>query len=142
MNEAERVLRAQFHFGSTGLGPIDAIAEAGSSFIDQVHPDIQLSLFGPGGDKQIIHGKAGYKAFMTRCLSVIASRSDEIISIDGAGQEMAIVRAKAYRKSAVNGEEIHYEWVMLYRVENGLVTFAADMLDRAAVDFWTRVEIA
>ncbi|MCY1464199.1 hypothetical protein D9M71_821950 [compost metagenome] len=47
-----------------------------------------------------------------------------------------LVHAKMWRKAAATGEEIHYEWAMLYRVENGQIIYGSDMLDRDAQELW------
>ena len=59
-----------------------------------------------------------------------------IVAID---EQCAFVRASAWRKSKATGEEIAYEWAMLYRVEDGLITYGADMLDADAQAFWGRI---
>jgi hypothetical protein len=69
----------------------------------------------------------------------LAGRDDEIIAITGIDEQCALVHARAWRKSTASGEELRYEWAMLYRVENGLVTYATDMLDADAQAFWGRI---
>lgn len=76
---------------------------------------------------------------MSRCTELLAFRQDEIMTIDGIDEQCAFVRARAWRTSKATGEEIRYEWAMLYRVENGQITYGADMLDTDAQAFWARI---
>ena len=76
---------------------------------------------------------------MERCANALEARRDEILTITGIGEECALVHAKAWRKAAATGEEISYQWAMLYRIEGGQITYGSDMLDRDAQEFWRRV---
>ena len=136
MNAAEKRMREVFQFGAT-IEKSDVFKSGG--FGDHLHPEIQFSMFGPSGTKEFQIGRDNYLNFVEKCAALLSDRSDEIVSITSADEEIAIVTANAWRKSKSTGEEIHYQWVMLYRVEDGLVTYAADMLDRDAQEFWGRI---
>ena len=79
---------------------------------------------------------------MRSCTEALADRTDEIIAITGIDAERALVHARAWRKGKASGEELQYEWAMLYRVENGMVTYGVDMLDSDAQAFWGRIRSA
>lgn len=136
MNDAEKLLRKMFNVGK---GPIDAIGNSDTDPTTYFHPDVVNSLFGPSGTKELIVGREAFFQFVSRCASAVTDRSDEIIAITGIDQECALVHARAKRKSVANGQEIEYEWAMLYRVENGMITYGADMLDTDAQAFWGNV---
>jgi ketosteroid isomerase-like protein len=139
MNDAVKQLIKMFHFGEPG--EFDAIGSSGgdAGAFDHIHPDIVFSAYDIHGVRRHDAGLDAFKKFVAECDAAVSERRDEIISIDGAGDEMGIVRARAFRRSAASGETCEYEWVMAFRIENGLVTVAADMLDRAAADFWGRI---
>ncbi|KKW91869.1 nuclear transport factor 2 family protein [Sphingobium chungbukense] len=142
MNDAVKLLTRMFGFTEGGRQHPDVFPvgdENRSSPSDYFHPDVVHSLFGPSGTKETLVGRDAFLAFATGCAQALAERQDEIIAITGIDRECAFVHARAYRKSASNGEDIHYEWAMLYRVEQGLITYGADMLDAAAQAFWARV---
>lgn len=135
MNEAERLARAMF-----GIGEPDATDPfASGTRADHVHPDIEFSLFGMTGTKEVYRGREKYSEFVARCQAALADRSDEILSIEGIDEQSVFIRARAWRKSAATGEEIRYEWAVLQRVENGQITYSTDMLDRDAQEFWGRI---
>ena len=132
MNAAETLLRKVFRFGE----------QAGDVFADpgaHIHPDACVSLFGTSGGKETLIGRNAFVDFAHRCAEALAGRSDEIIAITGIDEECALVHARAWRKSKASGEELRYEWAMLYRVEKGMVTYAIDMLDADAQAFWGRI---
>lgn len=132
MNAAETLLRKVFRFGE----------QAGDVFTDpgaDIHPDARINLFGPSGGKETLIGRDAFVDFVRRCTEALAGRSDEIIAITGIDEECALVHARAWRKSKASDEELRYEWAMLYRVENGMVTYATDMLDADAQAFWGRI---
>jgi hypothetical protein len=132
MNAAELLLRKVFGFGEQGG---DVFADPGA----YIHLDARTSLFGPSGGKEAMIGRDAFVDFARRCEEALSGRSDEIIAITGIDEECALVHARAWRKSKASGEELRYEWCMLYRVEKGMVTYAADMLDADAQAFWGRI---
>jgi ketosteroid isomerase-like protein len=138
MNEAERLLRQIFRFDSEwdAIGAVDPVDKDSWAHI---HPDARYSMFGPTGIKEMLVGRDAFVDFVSRCAAAISERSDEIVAITGIDDQCAFVQAHAYRKSRATGEEIRYDWAMLYRVENGQVTYGADMLDADAQTFWGRV---
>lgn len=139
MNQAEKLLRGVFRFGDAGEW--DAIATIDRSRTESwthIHPDARYSLFGPSGTKEMLVGRDAFLDFVARCAAAISDRSDEIVAISGIDEQCALVHARAYRRSRATGEEIHYEWAMLYRVEDGRITYGADMLDADAQAFWGR----
>lgn len=141
MNAAVAVLSQQFGFGSDDT-PRDAFGnESGGSGepFAHVHPDARFSMFGPSGIKEMLEGKQAFVDFVSRCAAALADRSDEILAIMPVDEQSAFVHARAWRKSKASGEELRYEWAMLYRVEDGLITYGADMLDADAQAFWGRV---
>jgi len=138
MNQAEELLRAMFRFGDQ-TGDVFGTGESGGSRNDYFHPDTCSSLFGPSGTKEMLVGRDAYLAFVARCAAALSDRHDEILAITGIDEQCAFVHARAYRKSKATGEEIRYEWAMLYRVEDGRITYSADMLDADAQAFWGRV---
>lgn len=135
MNEAEKLLTRMFP--SAGDRDIFASDDAGgeNGFFA---PDVIHSLFGPSGTKELLVGRDAFFDFVQRCEGALSERRDEILTIRGIDNQCAFVHARAYRRSRANGEDIHYEWAMLYRVENGLITYGADMLDTRAQEFWGR----
>lgn len=135
MNEAEKLLDRMFP--ATGEQDIFANDDAGGDG-EFFAPDVIHSLFGPSGTKELLVGRDAFFDFAGRCADALSERSDEILSIQGIDHECALVHARAYRRSAANGEDIHYEWAMLYRVENGFITYGVDMLDARAQAFWGR----
>lgn len=141
MNEAERLLRRVFGFDSGQAGgDVFASARGGGSRPQQhIHDDAQYALFGPSGGKELLRGRDAFLDFINTCAEALADRSDEILAITSVDQQCAFVHARAYRKSAATGEEIRYEWAMLYRVEDGLITYGSDMLDADAQAFWGRI---
>lgn len=131
MNDAEKLLARMFpQTGDRDVFP------SGETFF---HPDVVHSLFGPSGTKELLVGRDAFFAFVRQCGDALAERRDDILTITGIDSQCAFVHARAYRRSRANGEEIHYEWAMLYRVEDGLITYGADMLDARAQAFWGRV---
>lgn len=137
LNQAECVLRRMFHFGEPET--LDAFSTSTGDAVDFIHPQAQHSLFGPSGRKELLADRASFLAFVERCAAALADRRDEILAITGIDEQCAFVHARAWRKAAATGEEIEYEWSMLYRVEDGQITYATDMLDRDAQAFWGRV---
>jgi len=139
MNDAVQILRQMFHFGEPGK--FDAIGSSSSEggTLDRVHPDIVFSAYDIHGVRRHGVGRQAFADFVAECAAAVSERRDEIISIDGAGDQMGIVRARAFRRSAASGETLNYEWIMVFRIENGLITVAADMLDRKAADYWGRI---
>lgn len=137
MNNAEQLLRKIFNYGDEKEQKFDAF-EAGN-FADMFHPNVQHSLFGPSGTKEILNGRDSFLAFIQRDSAALAGHSDEILRIIGIDEECALVHARAWRKSAATGEEIIYEWAMLYRIESGQITYGTDMLDSDAQAFWGRI---
>ncbi|KHK89100.1 nuclear transport factor 2 family protein [Novosphingobium malaysiense] len=148
MNAAERLIRAMMGL-SAGMDldgdRVDAFSDAGAPSPDAFafyHPEVVHSLFGPTGRKETLVGRQAMADFVTACRSALADYRDEILLVRSIDEQCVFVHARAYRKSAASGEEISYEWAMLYRVEHGLVTYAADMLDADAQAFWGRVHSA
>ncbi|UXC93594.1 MULTISPECIES: nuclear transport factor 2 family protein [Sphingobium] len=142
MNDAVKLLTRMFGFTEEGRHRRDIFPVGGESRpspADYFHPDVVHSLFGPSGAKETLVGRDAFLAFAASCAEALAERRDEIIAITCVDRQCAFVHARAYRKSAANGEDIHYEWAMLYRVEQGLITYGADMLDAPAQAFWGRV---
>nr|WP_047166184.1 nuclear transport factor 2 family protein [Sphingomonas sp. Y57] len=140
MNEAEKLLRAVFRFGDGNeWDAIATIDRSRSDSWEHIHPDARYSLFGPSGTKEMLVGRDAFLDFVTRCAAAISERHDEIVTISGIDEQCALVHARAYRRSRATGEEIRYEWAMLYRVEDGRITYGADMLDADAQAFWGRV---
>jgi ketosteroid isomerase-like protein len=140
MNDAERLLRKVFRFGERAGGDaFTAVNGDGGDPAAHIHPDAHYSLFGPSGTKEQLCGRAAFLDFVARCSAALSDRSDEILAITGIDEQCALVHARAWRKSAATGEEARYEWAMLYRVEDGLVTYGADMLDADAQAFWGKV---
>lgn len=142
MNAAVAMLSRMFGItqdGSTQRDIFPVEGGDGPSPASFFHPDVVHSLFGPSGTKETLVGRDAFLAFATGCAAALAERRDEIIAITGIDEECAFVHARAYRRSAASGEEIEYEWAMLYRVEDGLITYGADMLDTDAQAFWARV---
>ncbi|MDF8334938.1 nuclear transport factor 2 family protein [Novosphingobium cyanobacteriorum] len=140
-NAATEMLCRQFGFGP-GIPPRDAFgndAGPGTDPFANIHPDARFSMFGPTGTKEQLVGKAAYVDFVTGCAAALADRSDEILAIVPVDAEGAFVHGRAWRKSKASGEEIRYEWAMLFRVEQGLISYGADMLDANAQAFWGRV---
>jgi hypothetical protein len=142
MNNAEAVIRRLFgmeaHQAQEGVS-VDAFDSTRQRLEAFYHPQIEFSLFGETGVKEHGRGRAQYLAFVGRCAAALSARSDEIVSITPIDEQMVVVRARAWRKSAATGAELRYEWVMLFRVEDGLVTYGVDMLDRDAQQFWGRI---
>lgn len=134
-NRAVPLLRRLFGVDAGG-GEIDAIGLDLSGYFS---PDVVHSLFGPSGTKEALVGLEAFKAFGARCAGALAGRSDQILAIVPIDEECALVHARAWRKSKASGAEITYEWAMLYRVEDGRITYGADMLDRDAELFWAGV---
>ena len=125
MNDAVKLLTRMFSFTAVGRQHPDVfpVGEQGRpSPADYFHPDVVHSLFGPSGTKETLVGRDAFLRFAASCAEALEERHDEIIAITGIDRECAFVQARAYRRSAANGEAIHYEWAMLYRVEQGLIT--------------------
>lgn len=141
MNDAERLLRRVFgldHGQAGGDIFVGAQAEAGG-LQQPIHVDAQYALFDPGGRKELLSGRDAFLDFVRNCAAALCERSDEILAITSVDEQCAFVHAKAYRNSAASGEEIRYEWAMLYRVEHGMITYGTDMLDAEAQAFSGRV---
>jgi len=138
MNEAVPLLRAIFGPEGSGRDMFAAAGGDGDPFA-HIHPGAVYQLFGPTGTKEVLEGREAFAAFVRRCVDAIAAHEDEILAITPIDEHCALVHARAYRKSAASGEELRYEWAMLYRVEQGLITYATDMLDPDAQAFWGRV---
>jgi ketosteroid isomerase-like protein len=138
MNQAEKLLRSVFRFGE-GWDAIGAIDRTRGDSWAHIHPQACYSLFGPSGTKEMLVGRDAFLDFVGRCAAAISDRSDEIVAISGIDEQCALVHARAWRRSRATGEEIRYEWAMLYRVEDGRITYGADMLDADAQAFWGRV---
>lgn len=138
MNHAEELLHAMFRFGDQ-TGDVFGREESGGTRLDYFHRDVQSSMFGPRGTKEMLLGRDAYFDFVQRCTDALADRHDEILAITGIDEQCAFVHARAYRRSKMTGEEIRYEWAMLYRIENSRITYCADMLDADAQEFWGRV---
>ncbi|MBV9840939.1 MAG: nuclear transport factor 2 family protein [Sphingomonadaceae bacterium] len=135
MNDAEALVRELF--GLDADKPVSPFDRARS--VDHIHPDIEFSLFGMSGTKEVGHGRDAYLAFTTGCRQALANHSDEILSVVGIDEQCVFVRARAYRKSAATGEALEYEWATLMRVEDGKTTYVTDILDRDAQAFWGRI---
>ena len=135
MTAAEQLVRSLLGLeGHAKADPFDQSRRAA-----HIHPDVEFSLFGPTGTKELGVGRDSYFAFVSGCDAALADRSDEILDIVAIDEECVFVRASAYRKSAATGAELRYQWATLMRVEDGLVTYVTDMLDRDAQQFWGRV---
>jgi hypothetical protein len=139
MNAAEKLLRKVFGFGEQAIDVFSAAEASSSEPMAYIHPNACFSLFGPSGEKELLIGRDAFLDFVRCCAEALADRTDEIIAITGIDEECALVHARAWRKSKASGDELHYEWAMLYRVEKGLVTYGADILDSDAQAFWGRV---
>lgn len=141
MNEAEQLLARMFGWSRSGTDGRDVFLDGGGNGggEDFFHPDVVHSLFGPSGTKEMLVGRGAFFAFVGRCADALSERHDEVLTITGVDSQCAFVHARAYRRSRMNGEDIRYEWAMLYRVEDGLITYGADMLDARAQAFWGRV---
>ena len=138
MTEAERLLRAMFGGVHERQGAF-AVDGDEADPMRYYHENAVYSLFGPSGTKETLKGKHAIAQFIRTCGEALAAHEDEILAITPVDQHCAFVHARAFRKSAVSGEEIRYEWAMLFRVEQGLITYGADMLDPDAQAFWGRV---
>jgi ketosteroid isomerase-like protein len=138
MNAAEELLRRMFRFGGEP-GDVFELGDPSSGPDAHIHPNAHMSLFGPSGEKELLIGRDAFAEFVRRCAAALADRADEILSINGVDEQCALVHARAWRKSKASGEEIRYEWAMLYRIENGMVTYGTDMLDADAQAFWGRI---
>ena len=134
MNQAEKLLRRMFN--DPEAGNVFEVADPTAL----VHPNAQYNLFGPTGSKELLQGRDAIVAFTSRCAAALDAHKDEILTITGIDQQCALVHARAFRRSKSTGEEISYEWAMLFRVEQGLITYGADMLDADAQAFWGRVK--
>lgn len=143
-NDAVKLLTRMFGFTADGRQHPDVFLSGSKAGLPGglFHPDVVHSLFGPSGTKETLVGREAFLRFAASCAEALEERHDEIIAITGIDRECAFVQARAYRRSAANGEAIHYEWAMLYRVEQELITYGADMLDAAAQAFWARVRSA
>jgi len=138
MNEAVPLLRNVFGLEGGGQDVFAAARQDGDPFA-HIHPDAVYQLFGPTGTKEMLEGRDAFIAFMRRCLAALAAHEDEILAITPIDEHCALVHARAYRRSAASSEELRYEWAMLYRVEQGRITYATDMLDPDAQAFWGRI---
>jgi hypothetical protein len=134
MNEAEQLLRRLY---APGGGHDRASPSLQMETI--IHPHAKFSLFGLSGAKEQIHGRDAFLAFVARCYGALSGHRNEILDVVGFDEQCAFVRARAWRKATWSGEEASYQWAMLYRVEAGLITYGADMLDARAQAFWGRV---
>jgi ketosteroid isomerase-like protein len=139
MNAAEALLKKVFRFGEVGVDVFTTAADAPMDPSSYIHPDARFSLFGPSGTKELLVGRAAFLEFVRSCTDALAARSDEIMTIRGFDAECAFVHARAWRKSRVSGEELRYEWAMLYRVQDDMITYGTDMLDADAQAFWGRM---
>lgn len=139
MNSATELLRQMFLPASETGDVFGGSHRAETAMADFFAPEVCHSLFGPNGTKEMLIGRDAFLAFVARCAGLLASRRDEILSIDAIDEQCAIVKARAWRTSKASGEEIAYEWAMLYRVEDGRITYGADMLDSDAQAFWGRI---
>jgi ketosteroid isomerase-like protein len=138
MNEAVPLLRRVFGLEGSGQDVFAARVGDDDPFA-HIHPDAVHQLFGPTGTKEVLEGREAFVAFVDRCLGALAAHEDEILAITPIDEHGALVHARAYRRSAASGEELRYEWAMLYRVEQGQITYATDMLDPDAQAFWGRI---
>lgn len=139
MNRATELLTQMFLPSNEAGDVFGNSGSQGGSMADFFDPDVCHSLFGPTGTKEMLVGRDAFLAFVARCADLLASRRDEIASIVAIDEQSAFVKARAWRTSKATGEEIAYEWAMLYRVENGRITYGADMLDADAQAFWGRI---
>ncbi|SCW49717.1 hypothetical protein SAMN02927924_00935 [Sphingobium faniae] len=142
MNDAVSVIKRMFGINDIGEKNPDVFpdtTDGGHSPTSYFHPEVVHSLFGPTGTKETLVGRDAFLTFAQRCSEALSERQDEIIAITGIDEQCAFVHARAYRKSAASGQSINYEWAMLYRVENSLITYGADMLDADAQAFWGSV---
>lgn len=139
MNPATELLSRMFLPSNESRDMFGGSGSQGGSMADFFDPDVCHSLFGPTGMKEMLVGRDAFLAFVTRCANLLASRCDEITSIVAIDEQCAFVKASAWRTSKATGEEITYEWAMLYRVENGRITYGSDMLDADAQAFWGRI---
>jgi ketosteroid isomerase-like protein len=139
VNAAEQLLKKVFRFGEPAVDVFSTTVASSLDPATYIHPYAQFSLFGPSGTKEVLIGRDAFLEFVRSCTEALADRTDEIIAITGIDDECALVHARAWRKSKASGEELRYEWAMLYRVENGLITYGADMLDSDAQAFWGRI---
>jgi ketosteroid isomerase-like protein len=141
MNQAEQLLRRMFRWDGASTGDQDVFpagdeGEDPSAFF---HPDCVHSLFGPSGTKETLVGRDTFLAFAAGCAAALSDRTDEVLAITGIDEQCALVHARAFRESKATGEQARYEWAMLYRVEDGRITYGADMLDADAQAFWGRI---
>lgn len=137
MNAAERLVRETWGLLPAAEGAINPFDQSGRA--PRLHPDIEFSLFGMTGTKEFGRGPEAYTRFTSDCLAALADRSDEILDVVSIDAQSVFVRAQAWRKSAATGEELRYQWSTLMRVEDGLITYVTDMLDRDAQEFWGRI---
>jgi len=136
MNPAEALLRETFGAaGGAALGE-----DARKAREARYHPDVRYDLFGPTGTRETHQGREAVFAFMARAGAALDGHSDEVLDIRGIDEDCAMVHARAWRRSKATGEELTYEWAMLYRVKDGQILYGADMLSEAAQAFWGRIE--
>ena len=137
MNAAEKLVRALYGLDAGAGDLVNPFDQTRKS--DYVHPDVEFSLYGMTGTKEVGRGRDAYLAFTSNCLAALSDRSDEFLDVVSIDEQCVFVRARASRKSASTGVEAHYEWATLTRVEDGRITSVTDMLDRDAQVFWGQV---
>jgi ketosteroid isomerase-like protein len=136
-NTAAQLIRESYGLTENSGSAINPF-EQGQRVVE-IHPDIEFSLFGLSGTKETGRGADAYYGFISSCLAAIADRSDEILDVMAIDDQCVFVRAQAWRKSAATGEELHYQWSTLMRIEDGMLVHVTDMLDRDAQEFWGRI---
>ena len=122
----------------TENGLREVIQEDFSRFL---HPDLVYRGWGHEGWVDI-RGRDAFLEFCRDGLEAISDASESLITIVPAGKDMALVVSGAYRTFKYLNESTYYEYAMLVRVENGVITYACDMLDREAADHWVRSSAA
>ncbi|WP_322750311.1 MULTISPECIES: nuclear transport factor 2 family protein [unclassified Frankia] len=110
------------------------------SYNSAIHPDIEYYGHGPRGEIEIMIGKESHDNVNRICRRYMdeGASDDELVGCWPAGEEMVVTHIRLRRRATVTGEVASYDCVVLYRVEDGMITKGVDLVDKKCEEFWAR----
>jgi ketosteroid isomerase-like protein len=102
---------------------------------DNWHPDVVYYGFDGGGQPREFHGVNELFAMLGDLATKMEIVTNEILEIQAVGPDMVVCRVRAHRKPR-DGNAISHEFVQIFRIENGKITRAVEMISSAIEDYY------
>lgn len=124
-NSHPNVAMVRSGFEALGAGDLDTV-------VNQYAPDLKYY----GGDQ---HGRA--REFNSRdeffgmaieAMTLNDEFSNELVEAFAVGEELVMAHVRAHRRSRSNGDVLDADYVMVLRIEDGVITRGVDLIDSMA----------